>query len=114
MANKKEIEVFDDLKQKVIIGDIIAFVEQKSTSNGYGKASMANAIVIGITEKTLKLKPIVVTHEEYMQRFKHDTTAVEDLRGHVMTTARKLLDYHYSTFFKVGHCSDGNLVLELI
>lgn len=114
MAKKKEIEVFDDLKQKVIIGDIIAFVEQKSTSNGYGKASMANAIVIGITEKTLKLKPLVVTYEEFKKLFKQDTTAVGDFQGHVMTTARKFLDYHSSTFFKVGHCSDGNLVLELI
>lgn len=114
MAKKKEIEVFDDLKQKVVVGDIIAFVEQKSTQHGYGRASMANAIVIGITEKTLKLKPIVVTEEEFKQQFKHDTTAVDDFQGHVMTTARKLFDYHYSTFFKVGHCSDGNLVLELI
>lgn len=114
MAKKKEIEVFDDLKQKVVIGDIIAFVEQKSTQYGHGKASIANAIVIGITEKNLKLKPIVVTNEEFKQRFKRDITAVDDLQGHVMTTARKLFDYHYYTFFKVGHCSDGNLVLELI
>ena len=114
MAKKKEIEVFDDLKQKVVIGDIIAFVEQQSTQHGYGKASMANAIVIGITEKNLKLKPVVVTNEEFSQRFKRDTTMIPDFQGHIMTTARKLFDYHYYTFFKVGHCSDGNLVLELI
>lgn len=115
---KKQREVVDRLGNKIDVGDIITFLEQrKDYGRRWSKAYFGQAIVTKICDKTILLKPILLTQDEvdmmrkdelHEYRWNSDSQSAD-----IYSSRRKVFRDTKHTFFKIGHC-DGPLLLELI
>lgn len=115
---KKQREVVDRLGNKIDVGDIITYIEQRKDYNQkWSKAYFGKAIVTKICDKTILLKPILLTIDDvnimkkdelHEYRWDKDSQSAD-----IYSSRRKLFRDTKYTFFKIGHC-DGPTLLEII
>lgn len=110
----KEIIVNDEEGKQVHIGDVIIFLENHPGWHSYHKATWGKALVVNITKKSLKLKPLYFTSQEKEALENKNNTYLYDIdMCKYKTTHRSSLFYHRERFFISGRC-DGSGLLDTL